>query len=148
MSGSNPNLNKKRKFSMPHSYVTLIIIIVFCTILTWIIPSGSFTRVVDESLGREVVVPGSFTFIEDSSAGVWDFFQAFYRGMLDAADIIFFVLFASAYIFMLMKTGAINALVGATMRRLGRRDHLLIPIFMLCSLCLVPPLACLKRSMV
>lgn len=130
MSKDAPTLNKKKKFSMPHSYVTLLIIILFCAILTWLIPAGTFDRVMDEDLGREVVVSGSFHFIDANPASPWDFFQSFYKGMLDAADIIFFVLFASAYIFMLMKTGAINALVGAVLRKLGKRDHLLIPIFM------------------
>lgn len=130
MSKDTPTLNKKKKFTMPHSYVTIAVIIFFCAVLTWLIPAGSFDRVMDEELGREVVVPGSFHFLEDSPATLWGFFQSFYRGMLDASDIIFFVLFASSYIFMLMKTGAINALVGAVLRKLGNRDHFLIPIFM------------------
>lgn len=130
MSDKNLTLNKKKKFSMPHSYVTLVIIIVFCALLTWMIPAGNFDRVLDESLGREIVVPGTFKIVESNPTTPWDFFQSFYKGMIDASDIIFFVLFASSYIFMLMKTGAINALVGATMRRLGKHDHLLIPIFM------------------
>lgn len=115
---------------MPHSYVILVVIVFLCALLTYLIPAGSFERVMDEELGREVVVPGSFHFMDKAPTSIWGFCQSFYRGMLDAADIIFFVLFASSYIFMLMKTGAINALVGATLRKLGNHDHLLIPIFM------------------
>ena len=100
---------------MPHRMYLIIIIVL--AILTWLIPAVSFSRVMDESLGREVVVPGSFTFSESNPTSIWDFFQSFYKGMLDASDIIFFVLFASSYIFMLMKTGAINVLVGAILKK-------------------------------
>lgn len=130
MSKDSPTLNQKKKFKMPHSYVTLMLIIIFCAVLTWIIPAGAYDRVTDVELDREIVVSGSFHFTEANPASPWDFFTSFYSGMLDAADIIFFVLFASAYIFILMRTGAINALVGATLRKLGNKDHFLIPIFM------------------
>lgn len=126
----NKSKNKK-KFQMPHAYVILFIIIIFCTLLTWILPAGTFDTVLDESLGREVVVPGSYKPVEASPVGVWGFFMALYDGMVEAADIIFFVVFAASYVFLLMKTGALNALVGFMLRKLGNKDYLLIPIFML-----------------
>ena len=123
--------NKKKKFQMPHAYVILLIIITFCTLLTWILPAGTFEKVYDENLGRELVVPGSYTPVEASPVGVWGFFLALYEGMVNAADIIFFVVFASSYVFLLMKTGALNALVGFMLRKLGSKDYLVIPIFMI-----------------
>ena len=122
---------KKRSYQMPHAYVIILIIVVFCTALTWILPAGNFERVLDVELDREVVVPGSYTSIESSPVGAWGFFLALYDGMVDAADIIFFIIFASGYVFLLMKTGAINALVGFLLRKLGSKDYLIIPIFMI-----------------
>lgn len=120
----------KKKFQMPHAYVILLIIIVFCTLLTWILPAGNFEKVLDENLGREIVVPGSYAPVEESPVGVWGFFIALYEGMVSASDIIFFVVFASSYVFLLMKTGALNALVGFLLNKLGNKDYLIIPIFM------------------
>ncbi|MEL7649606.1 MAG: TIGR00366 family protein [Sedimentibacter sp.] len=121
---------KKRKFEMPHAYVILLIIIVFCTLLTWVLPAGTFERVENAELGRELVVPGSYQQVDASPVGAWGFFMALYEGMVNAGDIIFFVIFASGYVFLLMKTGTLNAMVGSILRTLGKRDYLLIPIFM------------------
>ena len=121
----------KKKFEMPHAYVIIVLLILFCVILTWILPAGSFDRVYNEELDRELVVAGTYSPVESSPVGLWGFFASLFTGMLDAAEIIFFVIFASAYVFLLMKTGALNALVGSVLRSLGNRDHLLIPIIML-----------------
>lgn len=122
---------QKRKLQMPHAYVILLMIIVFCTLLTWVLPAGQFERVEDPVLEREIVIPGSYTQVEKSPVGPWGFFLAIYEGMVDASDIIFFVIFAASYVFLLMKTGTLNAMVGAILRKLGDKDYLLIPIFML-----------------
>ena len=58
-------LEKKKKFSAPHIYLLLIVVIVFCTLLTWILPAGEFDRTVNEA-GTEVVVPGTFHEVEQS----------------------------------------------------------------------------------
>lgn len=128
---TNTKANTKKRFQMPHAYVILLIIIVLCTLLTWILPAGTFERMEDPELGRELVVPGSYTEVEASPVGIWGFFKALYEGMVNAGDIIFFVIFAAAYVFLLMKTGTLNAMVGAILRKLGKRDYLIIPIFML-----------------
>lgn len=122
---------KKRSFQMPHAYVLMLVIIVFCVILTWIMPAGNFERVVDPELGREIVVPGSFTSVESSPVGAWGFFLALYEGMIEGAGIIFFIMFASGYVFILTKTGALNTLIGFLLKKLGSKDYLIIPIFMI-----------------
>lgn len=122
---------KKIKFHMPHAYVILLMIIIFCTILTWILPAGEFQRAIDPVLNREIVVPDSYKMVEASPVGPWKFLLAIYEGMVNSSDILFFVIFASAYVFLLMKTGTLNAMVGSILRKLGDRDYLLIPIFML-----------------
>ncbi|MEA4988111.1 MAG: TIGR00366 family protein [Anaerovorax sp.] len=121
----------KKKLKMPHAYAIIILLILFCVILTWILPAGTFETVYNEELDRELVVAGSYTPVEPSPVGPWGFFESLYAGMVNASEIIFFVIFASAYVFLLMKTGSLNALVGSLLRSLGNRDHLIIPIIML-----------------
>ena len=123
-------MKTKKKLKMPHAYVVLLIVIAFCTLLTWILPAGTFERVMDEELGREIVVAGSYTNMESTPVGLWHAILAIFSGVIDAADIIFFIVFATAYVTVLTKAGALNALVGSILRKMGTKDHLLIPVFM------------------
>jgi uncharacterized ion transporter superfamily protein YfcC len=117
--------------AMPHAYTIILGIVVVAMALTWVVPAGTFDRVHSEVLGRELVVPGSYKAVERSPVGPWGMVKALFEGMTEASDIIFFILIAYGYVFLLLKTGAIDALVGAMLRKLGNNDKLLIPAFML-----------------
>ncbi|HCU07592.1 MAG TPA: YfcC family protein, partial [Clostridiales bacterium] len=128
----NESKTKKKKFSMPHAYVIMIIIIALSMVLTWVLPAGSFQYEYNEALDRDLVVPGSFQLAEEQSPiGPWGMVISIFDGVVQAGDIIFFILFAAAYVYVLSETGALNALTGAMLRKLGKRDHLIIPIFMI-----------------
>lgn len=123
---------KRKKFTMPHAYIILIIIIMFSMVLTWVLPAGNFQYEYNEVLDRDLVVPGSYQVAEESSpVGPWAMVMSIFNGVVEASDIIFFILFAAAYVFVLSETGALNALTGAMLRKLGERDHLIIPLFMI-----------------
>ena len=113
---------KEKKTWNPNPYVLLLIIILICSVATWIVPAGSFERVYDEELGRNLVVPGSFEYIEDTPVGITGFLESVFNGFCDAADIIFFILFAAAYVNVLSSKGALNALTGYLLRTLGDKD--------------------------
>jgi len=81
---------KKRKFSMPDSYVILFIMLIMATILTYILPSGTFER--DESASVPTVIPGSYSAVESNPIGFLDFFMSIQSGMVAAASIIMLVL--------------------------------------------------------
>ncbi len=117
--------------AMPHAYTIILGIVVVAMVLTWIVPAGTFDRVHNEELDRELVVAGSYKPAERSPVGPWGMIQAIYEGLTEAADIIFFILIAYGYVFLLLKTGSIDALVGAMLRKMGSNDKLLIPAFML-----------------
>ncbi len=123
---------KKKKFSMPHAYIIMIIIIALSMVLTWVLPAGSFQYEYNEELGRNLVVPGSYQLAEESSpVGPWGMIMSIFDGVVQASDIIFFILFAASYVHVLSETGALNALTGAMLRKLGDKDHLMIPLFMI-----------------
>lgn len=42
---------KKKKFSQPHAYFVLFLVICMAMILTWVIPAGNFERALDEATG-------------------------------------------------------------------------------------------------
>jgi uncharacterized ion transporter superfamily protein YfcC len=67
--------------------------VVFCAILTWVIPGGEFAResVTVNGVEREVVIPDSFQ-NTGSNPQTWQVFSALFEGFVDRADIIIFIL--------------------------------------------------------
>ena len=90
---------KKRKekrfhLKMPHTYVLLTIILLTVVAMTWLIPAGSYDRVLDEASGRMVVLPESFHFVQGVRPGFFDIFLALQRGYVSAANILFLIVFS------------------------------------------------------
>ncbi len=131
MAANNGTEKKKRMFTSPNAFVILLSITVLCTVMTWVVPAGQFQYTYDEALGRDIIVPGSYAQIESDPVGPWEMIRAIYDGFVEASDIMFFVLMAAAYVYVLMETGALNALAGWILRKLGSKDFLIIPVFML-----------------
>lgn len=76
-----------KKRQIPHTYVIIFYIILFCAILTWIIPGGKYVEHTDAS----GAVSMQFTPVENNPQ-TWQVFAAFYDGFTDKADIIVFIL--------------------------------------------------------
>lgn len=121
----------KRKFEnvkMPHTYVILMSILIIVSILTYIIPSGQYTRVEDEVLGRTVVVPNSFEFVEGKSPNLFDIFLAIQKGYVSSANILFLIIFAYSFVNILVVNGTLNTYINALIKRLDGNNNLLIVI--------------------
>ncbi|MGB6129152.1 MAG: YfcC family protein [Psychrilyobacter sp.] len=122
---------KKKDFKMPHTYVILSGLLILVSMLTHIIPSGHYDRVKDLATGKMVVVPGSFIFAPGKTPGFFDLFLNLQRGYVDAADIMFLIIFAYGFVYMLIKNGTLDAFLGALIKVMGDKIHWLIPISML-----------------
>lgn len=123
-------MKKKRKLKMPHSYVIIFGIVVLSMILANIVPAGEFARMTDES-GYTVVIADSFQYVEKIGCSFFDMFVAIQQGFIDAGQIIFFIVFAYAFVYMLIKNGTFDAVIGAILRKIGHRVQLIIPVCML-----------------
>ena len=122
---------KKKKFQVPHTYVIIGILLAIITILTYIVPAGSFDRIEDAELGRTMVVQGSFKFIEQSPVSPFRMFMAIVEGMVSASDIIFFIFFAYGFVFLLIKTGAFYGSMGALIKKFKGKEAFILPFFMI-----------------
>lgn len=122
---------KLSSLKMPHTYVILTIILLAVVVLCYLIPAGEYTRVVDPSNGNTVVLPDSFHFTQGKRPGLFDIFLALQRGYVDAADILFLIVFAYGYVYILTKNGTLNSAIHILIRRMGSKTHLLIPVFMM-----------------
>ena len=56
----------------PTAYTILLLLIVLIAALTWVIPAGKYERVMNEEVGREVAVPGTYQVVEPSPQGFMD----------------------------------------------------------------------------
>lgn len=66
------NFKKKFKnFKSPDALLLICILMVIVSILTYLIPAGEYTRLLDPKTGREMVDPNSFHFIENTPVGPW-----------------------------------------------------------------------------
>jgi len=113
------------KLRIPHTYVLLIGLIALAAASTWIIPAGSYDRVVVR--GREVVDPLSYHPVEARPAGIGTLFLAFPRGLVEIAEIVFYIFIIGGAFGVLNRTGVIQAGVRALVRRLGGRQALIVP---------------------
>jgi len=112
----------------PHAITMLFSIIVLVSILTYILPAGTYERVLVN--GRSVVVPNSYSTVAATPVSFLSLFKAIPLGFKAAADIIF-VVFAGAIMFAFMeKSRAVENSVGTLLKHMGlKRKHLLIIIF-------------------
>lgn len=96
---------KLSKIKMPHTYVILTIILLVVVALCYLIPAGEYVRELDPVSGKTVVIPDSFHFTEGKKPGLFDIFLSLQRGYVDAADILFLIVFAYGYVYILTKMG-------------------------------------------
>lgn len=126
-----PGEQKKFKLGMPHTFILLGIILIICTILTWIVPAGQYEMVEDAVTGRMVVDPDSFQIVEQSPVNPFDMIKAIQEGFIQAADIIFFIFFAYGFVYVTLASGALDAAIGALLRTLKDKVIVAIPVFMI-----------------
>lgn len=131
MEGAVGRKSGKTTFKMPHTYVILMGILVLTVLLTYLIPAGEYNRVLDQATGRMVVIPGSFHFTEGKQTGFFGIFLALQKGYVSAAGILFLIIFAYGYVYLMIDNGALYGLINALVRRLGKQTSLLIPGSML-----------------
>lgn len=125
------NMKKKFRLSMPHSYIVVGLIVILAAVMTYLVPAGEFDRVEDLVTGRMIVQAESFHYVQQSPVGPFAIFKAIFRGMVDAADIIFFVLFSYGFVSMVVYVGAFDAGLGALIKKIDGKERFLIPILML-----------------
>jgi uncharacterized ion transporter superfamily protein YfcC len=115
------------RFRVPHTLVLLFAIMVLAWAATWVLPQGQF-ELAEDAKGRKVlVVPGTYAEVEERvRLSPVALLTVVPRALEAAQDIIFFVLLVGGAISVLRATGMIDAMLGATLRRIGHSPGLLI----------------------
>lgn len=118
------SLGKKEK--KINVFVLLFGILVIATLLTYFLPTGEYARI--EVNNRTTVDPNSFKSIESAPVGFFDMIKAVHTGMVEAGNIIFFLLIIGGFFGVLRATGTVDVLIATMARKLATREKLLIPV--------------------
>ena len=127
----------QKPFSFPSAFTILFGLIAFVALLTWIVPPGQYDRVMNEELGKEVPVAGTYHAVDANPQRVRNILLAPIAGMYDqasgaarAVDVALFVLMIGGFLAVVTKTGAIDAGIGRAMTALKGREVWMIPFLM------------------
>jgi uncharacterized ion transporter superfamily protein YfcC len=133
-----------KNLKIPHVFIFLSAIILFSSIMTYIIPSGQFertTRVVD-NVEQTLVVPGSYKEIpkhfsfqgvilgeevpgKSTPISLLGLFSSIPKGLNSAAALIFFVFIIGAVLALIQHTGTINVFINLLLHKFGDSPILL-----------------------
>lgn len=122
----------KRKWQFPDPMVMISYILLLASLLTLIVPAGSYDR--EEVNGATRVVPDSFAYTDSDGAfsfgGVIDFlfsiFVSIPRGLLDAAPYLFIVFIAGGLFHTMTKSHAMEHAIGTMVKHIGMERRGLI----------------------
>lgn len=124
-------------FKFPSAYTILFALIAIVAALTWIIPAGQYDRTMNEELGREVPIAGTYQATDGNPQGVIDVLLAPIDGFYNhetyeagAIDVSLFILIIGGFLGLVNATGAIDAGIERVTTRLKGREELMIPILM------------------
>ena len=138
-----------KAIKVPHVFTLLTGVIFVCSLSTFIVPSGEYereTRTVNQQ-NRTVLVPDTYQTLPKSytakgllvrnetpgmasPTSLEEFLSAIPRGMVQAADIIFFIFIIGGVFGILQETGTIPAILGAILNRLRSSWQLLTMVLM------------------
>ncbi len=116
---------------IPDPLTLLVACVVIAAGLSYVLPAGEYQRREDPRTGRKVVVAGTYAAVEPRPVGLFDAMVAIPRGMANAADVVFLILFGSAAFTVVDRTGALATGVSWLVARLGRQQLLVIPVLSL-----------------
>lgn len=119
---------KKRSLAMPHVFVILAIIMLLVWLVSFVVPSGNFERVLDPNSGREVVNPDVFNFVEKEYLTISDYFQSFYNGIVGGISIMGNLLIVSGVLGVLESTGTFSAGIHKLVRATKGKELSLVVI--------------------
>ncbi|WP_086981979.1 YfcC family protein [Vibrio aphrogenes] len=128
---------KKGGFKFPSAYTILFILIALVAGLTWVVPSGQYDRVINEDLGKEVPIAGTYHPTESTPQGIVDVLMAPINGFYNsstyeanAIDVSLFILVIGGFLGLVNSTGAIDAGIQKVTSRLKGKEEMMIPILM------------------
>ena len=150
---SGNSLGWLQRLKIPHVFPLLVGVIFLCSILTWVVPSGTYEREARQvgPVERNVVLPGTYETLpkeisvsglarglipeEEGDEGAHPvsflgFLSAVPRGLEQSADIVFFIFIIGGVFAILDRVGLIPALLEELHQRFGNSAPTLTVVLM------------------
>lgn len=121
---------KKKEVKPINPMLFLVVIMLVVAVASYIVPAGSYERIYDEALEREIVDPDSFHAVDKNPTTIFGLLMSVTLGMQNAAYIIFFLLIIGGMFAILDGTGAIKAGMANVVRAMKGKELLMIPVCM------------------
>ncbi|MBJ8191634.1 C4-dicarboxylate ABC transporter permease, partial [Bacillus cereus] len=118
----------KKWLKMPHTFVILIFLTLVAGILTYVVPAGEFERVKNETTGKTLLVPGSYAHVDPNPVRLWDIPKSIVSGLVDSADVVFFILIIGGVFQIITSSGTIEAVTGRVARSFSNQGLWVIPV--------------------
>ncbi|MBS6063710.1 YfcC family protein [Criibacterium bergeronii] len=118
--------SKKKKIQF-NAFVIIFFVILFCYVLTIIVPSGEFAR--EEINGKTTVIANSFHSTPKTYLAPWSIFQSVPNGLTASAAMMFVVMMVSGCVEIYKRTQSIDKLMASLLRqskRLGSQTILIL----------------------
>ena len=118
-------MSQKKKFQIPHVFVILVMIVIFATAMTYIIPAGEFARVKNEATGKMIVDATSFTWVEQCPVSFLKIPNYIVKA-LAGSSLIWMTIFSAASIEVILATGAFDAAINIMIHKYKSSEKLLL----------------------
>jgi uncharacterized ion transporter superfamily protein YfcC len=116
------------RLRLPHPIILLLGCLAVAVALSYVLPAGEFARRDDPATGRRVVVPGTYHRVAPHPVGPFEALVAVPKGLVDAGSVVFLVFLVGGAFAVVEQTGALSAAVAWLVRRLSKREALVIPV--------------------
>ncbi|CAM3487778.1 YfcC family protein [Parendozoicomonas haliclonae] len=126
----NDAITEKKKFKLPSAYTILFLLIAFMALMTWIVPAGKYETVMNEDLGREVAVAGTYMSTESNPQGLLEILTAPIVGIQGSIDLGLFIMVIGGFLMIITATGAIDSGINAAVKKMEGKELMMIPILM------------------
>lgn len=117
-----------KKFKAPNVMVLLFTFIIIAALCTYIIPAGEYNRI--EKDGKEIVDPTSYHRVEQNPVNPFRMLKSIHIGMVEGADIAFFILIIGGVFGILQETGAIFSGISNAAKKLQNKGKIAIIVLM------------------
>ncbi len=116
-------IKKKTKKEFPHVFVVLFSIIVIAGILTYAIPAGQYERVLDPETNRMIIDPSTFNYIDKTPVNPFAMVVSLIEGLIEASNISFLIFSAFSCLYLVEKTGALDASISLMVRKTQEKQQ-------------------------
>ena len=127
----NKDRKNDNKGKTLHPFIMMVILLILCFIISYIVPAGSYERASTQDGTTMLVDPESFVYIQRTPVSPEQLLLSITQGLQRGASIIFFLLIIGGMFSVLNTTAAINVGIANILKRLNKREYLIIPFLMI-----------------